>query len=56
MAALLLGYDVNTAKAKELEEIKKLLISQKPYLRALLLRRHQQHGPWRRLDPAHVER
>jgi len=34
MAALLLGYDVNTAKAKELEEIKKLLISQKEYLRA----------------------
>ena len=34
MAALLLGYDVNTAKAKELDEIKKLLISQKKYLRA----------------------
>ena len=34
MAALLLGYDVNTAKPKELEEIKKLLISQKKYLRA----------------------
>ena len=34
MAALLLGYDVNTAKASELEEIKKLLISQKEYLRA----------------------
>ncbi len=34
MAALLLEYDVNTAKAKELEEIKKLLISQKKYLRA----------------------
>ena len=34
MAALLLGFDVNTSKAKELEEIKKLLISQKQYLRA----------------------
>ena len=34
MAALLLGYDVNTAKPSELEEIKKLLISQKEYLRA----------------------
>ncbi len=34
MAALILGYDVNTAKPSELEEIKKLLISQKPYLRA----------------------
>jgi spermidine/putrescine transport system substrate-binding protein len=34
MAALLLGYDVNTAKASELEEIKKLLISQKEHLRA----------------------
>ena len=34
MAALLLGYDVNTAKASELEEMKKLLISQKEYLRA----------------------
>ena len=33
MAALLLGYDVNTAKASELDEIKKLLISQKKYLR-----------------------
>jgi spermidine/putrescine transport system substrate-binding protein len=34
MAALLLGYDVNTAKSSELDEIKKLLISQKEYLRA----------------------
>jgi spermidine/putrescine transport system substrate-binding protein len=34
MAALLLGYDVNTAKPAELEEIKRLLISQKKYLRA----------------------
>ncbi|WP_203230969.1 polyamine ABC transporter substrate-binding protein [Nocardioides caldifontis] len=34
MAALLLGYDVNTSKPSELEEIKKLLISQKQYLRA----------------------
>lgn len=34
MAALLLGYDVNTAKATHLEEIKKLLISQKKVLRA----------------------
>ncbi len=34
MAALLLDYDVNTTKEKELEEIKKLLISQKKYLRA----------------------
>ena len=34
MAALILGYDVNTAKASELDEIKKLLISQKEYLRA----------------------
>jgi spermidine/putrescine transport system substrate-binding protein len=34
MAALLLGYDVNTAKPSELEEIKKLLVSQKQYLRA----------------------
>ena len=34
MAALLLGYDVNTAKASELEEIKKLLVSQKDKLRA----------------------
>jgi spermidine/putrescine transport system substrate-binding protein len=33
MAALLLGYDVNTAKPAQLEEIKKLLISQKKYLR-----------------------
>ncbi len=34
MAALLLDYDVNTAKPKQLDEIKKLLISQKKYLRA----------------------
>jgi spermidine/putrescine transport system substrate-binding protein len=34
MAALLLDYDVNTAKASELEEMKKLLISQKDVLRA----------------------
>lgn len=34
MAALLLGYDVNTAKASHLEEMKKLLISQKKVLRA----------------------
>jgi len=34
MAALLLGYDVNTAKRSELEDIKDLLISQKEYLRA----------------------
>lgn len=34
MAALLLGYDVNTARATHLEEIKKLLISQKKVLRA----------------------
>jgi spermidine/putrescine transport system substrate-binding protein len=34
MAALLLGYDVNTAKQSELDDIKKLLISQKQYLRA----------------------
>ncbi len=34
MAALLLGYDVNTAKASELEDMKDLLISQKEYLRA----------------------
>ena len=34
MAALLLGYDVNTAKPSQLDEIKKLLISQKKYLRA----------------------
>ncbi len=33
MGALLLGYDVNTAKQSELDEIKKLLISQKKYLR-----------------------
>jgi spermidine/putrescine transport system substrate-binding protein len=34
MAALTLGYDVNTAKPSELEEMKKLLISQKDLLRA----------------------
>jgi spermidine/putrescine transport system substrate-binding protein len=34
MAALILGYDVNTAKPTQLEQIKKLLISQKKYLRA----------------------
>jgi spermidine/putrescine transport system substrate-binding protein len=34
MAALLLGYDVNTAKPSELEDMKELLISQKDYLRA----------------------
>ena len=34
MAALLLGYDVNTAKPSHLEEMKKLLISQKKFLRA----------------------
>ena len=34
MAAILLGYDVNTAKPSELEDIKDLLISQKDYLRA----------------------
>ncbi len=34
MAALLLDYDVNTAKPAQLEEIKKLLVSQKKYLRA----------------------
>jgi spermidine/putrescine transport system substrate-binding protein len=34
MAALLLGYDVNTAAPSELDQMKKLLISQKKYLRA----------------------
>jgi spermidine/putrescine transport system substrate-binding protein len=34
MAALILGYDVNTAKRAELDDIKDLLISQKEYLRA----------------------
>ena len=34
MAALLLAYNVNTSKPKELDEIKKLLLSQKPLLRA----------------------
>ena len=34
MAALLLDYDVNTAKASHLDEMKKLLISQKKVLRA----------------------
>jgi spermidine/putrescine transport system substrate-binding protein len=34
MGALLLGYDVNTTKASHLDDIKKLLISQKKYLRA----------------------
>jgi spermidine/putrescine transport system substrate-binding protein len=34
MAALLLGFDVNTSKTSELAEIKKLLLSQKPLLRA----------------------
>lgn len=34
MAALLLGYDVNTTSSGELTEIKDLLISQKEYLRA----------------------
>jgi spermidine/putrescine transport system substrate-binding protein len=34
MAALLLGYDVNTAVPSQLNEIKKLLISQKSVLRA----------------------
>lgn len=34
MAALLLGYDVNTAKASELDDMKDLLIDQKEYLRA----------------------
>jgi spermidine/putrescine transport system substrate-binding protein len=34
MAALLLGYDVNTAKPSHLAEMKKLLVSQKKVLRA----------------------
>ena len=34
MAALLLGYDVNTAERSELDDMKDLLISQKEYLRA----------------------
>ena len=34
MAAILLGYDVNTAKTSELDDMKDLLISQKEYLRA----------------------
>ena len=34
MGALLLGYDVNTSKQSQLDDIKKLLISQKKYLRA----------------------
>ncbi len=34
MAALRLGYDVNTAEPSELDEMKDLLISQKEYLRA----------------------
>jgi spermidine/putrescine transport system substrate-binding protein len=34
MGALLLGYDVNTTKTSQLDDIKKLLISQKKYLRA----------------------
>lgn len=33
MGALLLGYDVNTTREGELDEIRKLLISQKAYLR-----------------------
>ena len=56
MAALLLGYDVNTAKTSHLEEMKKLLISQKTVPARLLLRRRQQHERRRRLDPPHVER
>ena len=54
MAALLLGFDVNTADPDELAQIKDLLLSQKPLLRGYssddiknLLRR-------RRLDPPHV--
>ncbi len=54
--ALRLGYDVNTAEASELDDIKDLLISQKKYLPGLLLRRHQQHGQRRRLGAPHVER
>ena len=34
MGALLLGYDVNTAKQSQLDDIRSLLISQKKYLRA----------------------
>jgi spermidine/putrescine transport system substrate-binding protein len=34
MAALLLGYDVNTARPSHLAEMRKLLVSQKRYLRA----------------------
>ena len=34
MAALLLGYDVNTARPSQLEQMKKLLVSQKKVLRA----------------------
>lgn len=34
MGALLLGYEVNTAKQSELDEIKRLLVSQKDVLRA----------------------
>ena len=56
MAALLLGYDVNTAKRRELEEIKKLLISQKKYLRAYSSDDVNNMSPRRRVDPPHVER
>ena len=44
MAALLLGYDVNTAKASELEEMKELLIEPEGVPPRVLLRRHQQHA------------
>ena len=56
MAALLLGYDVNTAKASELEEIKKLLISQKEYLRAYSSDDVNNMDGRRRVGAPHVER
>ncbi len=51
-----LGYDVNTAKPDELDADQGPAAQPEAAAARLLLRRHQEHGQRRRLDPPHVER
>ena len=56
MAALLLGYDVNTVQALAPRRDQEAADQPEEVPPRVLLRRRQQHGPGRRLDPPHVER
>ena len=56
MAALLLGYDVNTAKPSRARRDQEAADQPEEVPPRLLLRRRQQHERRRRLDPPHVER